>query len=280
MIATTRLRMRALAGRDLPLFRKLYADADTMRHIGRPLSEREVEPSFRATLSATCSPRGPWFFAIVEKRGSAGIGLCSIRNFSVRQRSIETGLMLIRTARGRGLAAEALTVLLDVAFRALPIDTVWVQYRRANTAVARLFDALDFADDDGWRPPGAKPRQCVRILRRPELHTPSDQSDRGYSMSNIIGFMEQVGRDAAMRHASREQLLCAMQQGEIELSAQSALLQPQRSALNALLDARDTMYLKNTAIAPPKKKAPAKKKPVKKAPAKKPAKKAPAKRKR
>lgn len=99
-------------------------------------------------------------------------------------------------------------------------------------------------------------------------------------MSNIIGFMEQVGRNAVLRHASREQLLRAMQQEEIELSGQTALLQPQRSALNAILGARDTMYCKNEMIAPPKKKAPAKKKPAKKAPTKKPAKKAPAKRKR
>jgi ABC-type uncharacterized transport system involved in gliding motility auxiliary subunit len=99
-------------------------------------------------------------------------------------------------------------------------------------------------------------------------------------MSNVIGFLEQIGGNAAMRHTSREALLKAMREEEIAPTLQSALLQPQRSVLDDLLGARETMYLKNTASPPPKKKAPAKKKPAKKAPAKKPAKKAPAKKKR
>ena len=100
-------------------------------------------------------------------------------------------------------------------------------------------------------------------------------------MSNIIGFLEQAGRNAAMRHASREALLRAMSEEEIAPNERTALLQTQRSMLDDLTGARETMYCNNQAIkAPQKKKAPAKKKPAKKAPAKKPAKKAPAKRKR
>ena len=98
-------------------------------------------------------------------------------------------------------------------------------------------------------------------------------------MSNVIGFLEQLGGNAAMRHANRDVLLKAMREEEIAPTLQSALLQPQRSMLDDLADARNTMYCKNQATPPPKKKAPAKKKPAKKAPARKPAKKAPAKRK-
>lgn len=93
-------------------------------------------------------------------------------------------------------------------------------------------------------------------------------------MSNIIGFLEQAGRDAAMRHASREQLLRAMRKENIESAMQDAMLQPQGTPLAALLGAREVMFSPNTKA--PK---PAAKKSTKKAPAKKPAKKAPAKRK-
>ena len=99
-------------------------------------------------------------------------------------------------------------------------------------------------------------------------------------MSNVIGFLENVGRDAALRHASREQLLQAMQREEIAPQWRSALLQPDRSPLDGLLGGRETMYCQNHSVTPPKiappKKTPAKA-PPKKAPAK-PAKKAPAKR--
>ena len=100
-------------------------------------------------------------------------------------------------------------------------------------------------------------------------------------MSNIIGFLEQAGCNAAMRHATREQLLRTMRDEEIGLAQQRALLQ---STIGDLIGARETMYCANQRIAPPKKKAPAKKKPAKappkKLPAKKPAKKAPSKRKK
>ncbi|MEO8803777.1 MAG: hypothetical protein ABI304_06470 [Rudaea sp.] len=100
-------------------------------------------------------------------------------------------------------------------------------------------------------------------------------------MSNIIGFLENAGRDAVLRHASREQLLRMMREEEIESTLQNALLQPQRMAIDGLLGVRETMYCNNQAVKAPKKKAPAKKTPgkapPKKAPAKKPAKKAPAK---
>lgn len=100
-------------------------------------------------------------------------------------------------------------------------------------------------------------------------------------MSNIIGFLEQAGRNAAMRHADREALLKAMHEQEIVPAQQRAVMQAQRSMLDELAGTRETMYCDNRATMPPKKKkAPAKKKPAKKAPAKKPTKKAPAKRKK
>jgi hypothetical protein len=139
------------------------------------------------------------------------------------------------------------------------------------------------------------PRLCLRvpgIALRPDLgaisacafgscaftvgspHHPTNQI--GVLMSNIIGFLEQAGMNAALRHANRETLLQAMLEEEIEPTHQRVILQAQRSVLDDLTGARETMYCENQAIKPPKKK----KAPAKKQPAKKPAKKAPAKRKK
>jgi hypothetical protein len=170
--------------------------------------------------------------------------------------------------------------MVDMAFEALPITAVSVQYRQANARSARLLDGLGFPKPRG----GVKSGRCIRVLRRTQWRQCPPPSMRGSAMSNIIGFLEQTGGNAALRHASREQLLQSMRDENIELTLQEALLQPQRAVLDALIGTRETMYCTNQAIAPPKKKAPAKKKPAKappkKAPAKKPAKKAPAKRKR
>ena len=278
-IATARLRLRALAATDHALFRALYTDSEVMRFIGRPLSAAEAAASFRATLRATRRPPGPRFFAIVEKRGRRAIGLCSIQPVELRERSVEIGIMLGRDVRRRHYASEALSALVAAALRTLPIDTVWVQYRRANGGAARLFDALGFSKADGWRPRGARPRLCVNIVRRPAWRMQSHQPERGFSMSNVIGFLENVGRNAALRHAERTHLLQVMQSEDIAPTVQDALLNTSRIDIDALLGVRDTLYCSNFPVKTPTK-APAKKPvkaPPKKAPAKKPAK-APAKR--
>ena len=152
---------------DLALFRALYSDARTMRHIGRPMSPELARASLHATLEAGRKPHGPRFFVIVERRHRHAVGLCSVQPVALRERSVEIGIMLRRDARRRRIASEAVSALMTAVLRTLPIDTIWVQYRKANRAAARLFDALGFLESDGWRPPGANLRLCVRILQRP-----------------------------------------------------------------------------------------------------------------
>jgi hypothetical protein len=217
------------------------------------------------------------FYTIVERRSRRGLGMCSLRPAAWDKNGLELGIMLLPAACGCGHAREALAAVIRHAFTALLVTAIWVQYRRANAGMAKLSDSLGFGSDFSPQA-GKNVRRCVRIPRRPDGRDFSYQSTRGTTMSNIIGFLEQAGCNAAMRHASREVLLRAMREEELAPAQQHALLNPQRAVLDDLTGARNTMHLRNSAIAPPKKKkAPAKKKPAKKAPAKKPAKKAPAK---
>lgn len=260
MILSARLRLRALARRDLALFRALYCDAATMRHIGRPMSSADARASLRATVAATRQPGGLRFYAITERQSRRGIGLCSLRPTTWDKNGAEAGLMLLPAACGRGYARETLAALVEVAFFQLRAGAVWVQYRRANTAAAKLCDATGFRRAVS-HPGGTKIRRCVRIPRRLQRRNRSASPLGGKIMSNIIGFLEQAGSNAAMRHANREALLRMMQQDSIT---------------DPRVVPREPMYCAVLSVKPPKKK-PAKKKPAK-APAKKvPAKKAPTK---
>ena len=280
-IATARLQLRALGALDRAFFCRLYTDPEMMRFVGKPLSPPQAPESFRATLEATKGGEGLRFFVVLAKGGGNALGVCSIQPFSARERSAEIGIMLVREARGQRYACEVIAVLVAIALQTLPIDTVWVQYRKANRGAARVFDALGFSETDGWRPQGARSRLCVRIVQRPLRRRLSNQPQKGVSMSNVIGFLESVGRNAALRHAQREQLLQAMQGEDITPTLQAALLDTSRAQMDSLLGVRETLYCSNFPVKTPPKKAPGKtpvKAPPKKAPAKKPAKKAPTKR--
>jgi RimJ/RimL family protein N-acetyltransferase len=268
--ATARLHLRALATGDLALFRDLYSDAGTMRHIGRPMSREWAKASLQATVEAARQPNGPQFFVVVEHCSRRAVGLCSMQAVALLERSVEIGIMLRRDARRLGFSNEALFALVTIAFGTLPIDTVWVQYRKANRGAAKLVDALGFSEIGGSRPSGAKLRLCVRSVQRSAWQ--SNQPQGAIQMSNVIGFLENAGRDAALRHASRDQLLQAMQRERIESTLCEALLQPERMAIDGLLGVREKMYCANKTVVPP---PPAKKAPPKKTPAKAPPKKAP-----
>lgn len=260
MILTSRLRLRALTLNDLALFRALYCDPGTMRHVGKPMSRARAAASLGATIAATRKPRGLRFFVIAERKSRRGVGMCSLRPAAWDKRGVEAGLMLLPAASGRGYAREALSALIETAFFQLRAGAVWVQYRRANMAAGRLCDATGFRKEFSHLR-GTNIRRCVRIPRRLEWRDVSYQSKRGKTMSNIVRFLEQAGSNAAMRHANRTELLRLMQQ---------------ESAADPVISPREKMYCLVFSTKPPKKK-PAKKKPAKAPAKKKPAKKAPAK---
>jgi len=228
------------------------------------MAPEEAVASFRATLRTARRPRGPRFFVIAGRAEGRSIGLCSIQPVTRSGRCAELGIMLEPGARGRHLAREAMLELMAAAFGTLSIDTLWVQYRSANVAAVRLFAGLGFVARSGARPRTARPTQCVRFVDRSTWQALSNQPPRGVPMSNtigsnMIGFLENVGRDAALRHASREQLLQAMQDQSLS-----------PAAMDSLLGTDNTLYCSNFPVKPPKKapgkkpgKAPPKKKPSK-----------------
>lgn len=269
--ARPRLQLRALRDADARLFCALYCDAETMRFVAPALARDQALASFHATLQATRRQRAPRFFVVLEGRPGRAIGLCSIQAIARRERAAELGIMLAPGARQRRLAQPAMRHLMRLAFETLSIDLIWVQYRAANVAAARLFAGLGFAPRLRARPRTARPTQTVRFLHRSTWQTISNQPCGGKCMSNIIGFLENVGRDAALRHASREQLLQAIRDEHLPAAQGAALTGADRGALDALLGTEHTLYCSNFPVKPPKK-APGKqpsKAPPKKAPPKK-----------
>ena len=171
MILTPRLRLRALTTRDLALFRALYCDRGTMRHIGKPLSRSVAAISLRLTVAATRKPGGLQFFVIAERRSRRGVGMCSLRPAAWDERGVEAGLMLLPAARGRGYAREALQGLIDAGFSNLHVDTVWVQHSRANEEMGHLSLALGFRPVRRKIAPDREPDQIIQLLRRPRTHS-------------------------------------------------------------------------------------------------------------
>ena len=57
-------------------------------------------------------------------------------------------------------------------------------------------------------------------------------------MSNVIGFLERMGRDAQLRHAGNEEMQSALNGAIFDPEMQAAILQGDQSVLEELLGAR------------------------------------------
>ena len=57
-------------------------------------------------------------------------------------------------------------------------------------------------------------------------------------MSNVIGFLEKMGRDAELRHATKNEMEMELTRAEIDPELKTAILNRDQAQLEALLGAR------------------------------------------
>jgi RimJ/RimL family protein N-acetyltransferase len=142
-VETARLSLRSLSEDDETLYCDLYADAETMRFIGPPLSRERAADNFRITLA--CTRRQPLehvFLTLVEKDSRQTIGICSLQQFDAQRSKVEAGIMLRPARHTQGFAKEGFAALITAAFAIFPIDEVRVQIAAANSAAERVAVSL------------------------------------------------------------------------------------------------------------------------------------------
>ena len=145
-VETDRLSMRPIVSDDAALFEQLYTDAETMRFIGAPLSPERAAKSFRSALaSMQRQPIEQLFLTVTEKATRTDVGICSLQNFDVEQRSVQAGVMFIATARAKGYSKESFIGLIQQVFGHLPVDELWVQFAVEHVAVQRAVLSVGFA---------------------------------------------------------------------------------------------------------------------------------------
>ena len=145
-VDTERLRMRPLSEGDATFFCDLFADPDTMRFVGSPLSRELAQRRFRKTLaSLDCRPVVRLCLVIVEKASQQAIGIGALQGFDALRRRVEAGIMLKSESCGRGLGKEGFRALVTHGFAIFPVDEVWVQHAADNSIAQRVPISLGFS---------------------------------------------------------------------------------------------------------------------------------------
>ncbi len=143
---TARLRFRPIAETDRALYCALYGDEDTMQHIGVALAFEEAHASLSAVLDVDARSSTLWrIWVLHAPQDECDIGIIGIHR---KRNEGEIGAMLLAAARRRGYAAEAISALVDMAFRTTDLRVVFTRHPHAHRAANRLMETLAFERRD------------------------------------------------------------------------------------------------------------------------------------
>lgn len=144
-LESARLRVRRVALSDLPALMAVNGDPLVTRFL--PYATWEAEADARAwyeRMSAMHAAGEAVQMAVAERDSDRAIGTCLLFRFEPQSARAELGYVLGRAHWGRGCMHEALTALIDAAFRAMALRRLEAEVDPRNAASGRLLARLGF----------------------------------------------------------------------------------------------------------------------------------------
>ncbi len=143
-----RVRLRGPRADDTDALFALFSDADVMRYWSRPpMTARSEAEGLIAEIGDAFEQRTMLNWMLTTRSDDAVIGTCTLFRFEPRHRRAEVGYALRSDCWGRGLAAEAATLALDWAFRALALHRVEADIDPRNEGSRKLLERLGFVSE-------------------------------------------------------------------------------------------------------------------------------------
>lgn len=139
----TRLKLTALAAADLPVLLPFFQDMASLIYYipttARPLNGEQLDK-----LLADWND-GVESFVFAIRQDQHLVGLVNLDGLDWANSHAEIGIALTsQDARGQGFATEALSLLIDFAFRELGLHRIWARIIDGNEPSLKLFAKLGF----------------------------------------------------------------------------------------------------------------------------------------
>jgi RimJ/RimL family protein N-acetyltransferase len=146
MLETARLFLRQFNKNDVDPVFAMRSDADVMRFIREPQTNRSEAESWVSLVSSRWESEKIGFCAVVEKASGRFIGWCGLWRLK-ETGEIEIGYALIGEYRGRGVATEAAEAMLRYGFEELKLPEIVAVARPENRASWRVMENLGMTYD-------------------------------------------------------------------------------------------------------------------------------------
>ncbi|HWT01443.1 MAG TPA: GNAT family N-acetyltransferase [Pyrinomonadaceae bacterium] len=141
-IETARLRLRGFTPDDLDALCQVFGDPEVMKYIsgGEPRTREATEEGLLRSIEGW-RKRGFGLWAVVEKETGELIGYCGLISLEDTP-EIEVAYGLMRSAWGKGFAAEAARASLGYGFNELKLERIVAVVNPENAASRRVLEKL------------------------------------------------------------------------------------------------------------------------------------------
>lgn len=123
MLETERLFLRKLKDYDIDEIFNMRSDADIMRYIRKPQTERAESLKWIKMISQFWDSEGIGFCGVVEKESKRFIGWCGLWKLNETD-EIEVGYAIQKDFWGKGYATEAAKKFLEYGFEELNLEKI------------------------------------------------------------------------------------------------------------------------------------------------------------
>jgi ribosomal-protein-alanine N-acetyltransferase len=142
------VRLRGPRADDADALFTLFADTDVMRYWSRPpMTVRAEAEGLIDEIAENFSKRTGFNWMIVQPEDDMVIGTAALFRFEPRHHRAEIGYSLRSDHWGRGLASEAVTIMLDWAIRTLGLHRVEADIDPRNEGSRKLLGRLGFVSE-------------------------------------------------------------------------------------------------------------------------------------
>lgn len=132
---------------DWPLFLALHQDDSVQRFICDIQDEAQIRSRFDGSLLPWTVYANHFMSEVILTAEQQAVGLIGLQS-DWASRQVEVGFMLLPAARGRGIAAAALQLMLTRAFDQYGYHKVTATVTHGNTASVRLLTRQGFVQEE------------------------------------------------------------------------------------------------------------------------------------
>lgn len=140
-----RIKLSLFDNSDLALFIEMSTCPQMMKHVYKPFSVEEAELAFYEKLQPWSIENKNWLtFGITEVSSGEKLGNIGFKIINLTQKIAEVGFMIKSSAQGKGIASEALGLLIDYVFYEIKLKKLIAYCSTSNNASYVLLEKLGF----------------------------------------------------------------------------------------------------------------------------------------